>query len=287
MVGTAVIPVAGLGTRLLPMTKEMPKEMLPIFLRSVNGKPCLKPMVQAVYEMLYDVGFRDFGFIVGRGKRVIEDHFTPDREFIGVLKRSGKADLAEELRNFYRMIDDSTIVFINQPEPRGFGDAVLKAKPFINEVFLVHAGDTYIISEGQSHLQRLLGKHAELKADATLIVQEVEDPRIYGVIEGREIGEGVYRVERAVEKPDRPATNLAIMPVYVFDPVIFKALEATPPGKGGEVQLTDGIQRLIDWGLRVNAVKLRSEEVRLDIGHPESCWEALSLSYQNLRGSGK
>jgi len=278
-----VLPVAGLGTRLLPMTKEMPKEMLPIFLDSVNGGPCLKPTVQAVFEQLYDVGFREFGFIVGRGKRVIEDHFTPDDGFVKELERRNKADLAEELRSFYKRVVSSTIVFINQPEPKGFGDAVLKAKSFVNEDFLVHAGDTYIVSQDHNHIQSLIGNHEKLGAEATMLVQEVENPRIYGVIEGEEVKNGVYRVRRAVEKPDKPPTNLAIMPVYVFDPIIFKALEATSPGKSGELQLTDGIQRLIDWRLKVYAVKLPPDGIRLDIGNPSSCWEAFNLSYQNLR----
>jgi len=283
MVRKVVLPVAGLGTRLLPMTKEMPKEMLPIFLDSVNGGPCLKPMVQAVFEQLYDVGFREFGFIVGRGKRVIEDHFTPDEAFVKEMERRNKADLAEELRSFYRRVSGSTIVFINQPEPKGFGDAVLKAKSFVNEDFLVHAGDTYIVSKNHNHIQSLIENHEKLGAEATILVQEVEDPRFYGVIEGEEKENGVYRVRRAVEKPEKPPTNLAIMPVYVFDPIIFMALEATPPGKGGELQLTDGIQKLIDWGLRVYAVKLPPDGIRLDIGNPSSCWEAFNLSYQNLK----
>jgi len=285
MIRKAVLPVAGLGTRLLPMTKEMPKEMLPIFLRSINGKPCLKPMVQAIFEQLYDVGFREFGFIVGRGKRIIEDHFTPDLNFVNYLERIGKNELAKELEEFYRRIFDSTIVFINQPEPKGFGDAVLKAKSFVNESFLVHAGDTYIFSNNHNHLEKLMKVYEESKADVALLVQEVDDPRIYGVIEGEEIGEGIYRVNKAVEKPKEPPTNLAIMPVYIFDPIIFKALETTPLGKGNELQLTDGIQKLIEWRLKIYAIKLPTDGIRLDIGNPYSCWKAFNLSYKNLVGT--
>ncbi len=285
MVRKAVLPVAGFGTRLLPMTKEMPKEMLPIFLDSINGGPCLKPIVQAIYEQLYDAGFREFGFIVGREKRAIEDHFTPDQEFVRELERKNKAGFAEELKSFYRRVDGSTFVFINQPEPKGFGDAVLKAKSFIDEVFLVHAGDTYIFNSKYSHIHKLIEKHKQLKAEATILVREVEDPRIYGVIEGEEVEPNIYRVKKAIEKPEKPPTSLAIMPIYIFDPVIFKALEATPQGKGGEIQLTDGIQKLIDWDLKVYAVKLPPDEIIVDIGNPESCWEAFRLSYQNLRKS--
>jgi len=285
MIRKAVLPVAGLGTRLLPITKEMPKEMLPIFVHSANHRlePCLKPMVQAVYEQLYDIGLREFGFIVGRGKRAIEDHFTPDEEFVKELEKRDKADLAEELKSFYRRINDSTIIFINQPEPKGFGDAVLRAKCFANEAFLVHVGDTYIFCEDCSHIRSLIQKHEEFEAEVTMLIQEVENPGIYGVIEGKEVENRVYSVERVVEKPEEPPTNLAVTAVYILNPIIFKALETTAPGKNGEIQLTDGIQRLIDWGLKVYAVKVQPGAVRLDMGNPDSCWEAFNLSYQNLR----
>jgi len=283
----AVVPAAGLGTRLLPITKELPKEMLPLFFKGKGGRLCLKPVLQAVFEQLYDVGFREFCFIVGRGKRAIADHFTSDPHFLEVLRRDAKDEQAKDLVEFYGKVDISSVVFVSQPEPKGFGDAVLKAKPFVLENFLVHAGDTYIISPEHSHLVRLFKLHEELGADATFIVQEVEDPKQYGVMKGKELRENVYEVEEVVEKPQKPATNLAVMPIYVFNPVIFKALEVTRPGKGGEVQLTDGIQKLIEWGLRVVAVKLEPEEVRLDIGNPESCWEALSLSYRHYEGMKK
>ncbi|MEM2143719.1 MAG: sugar phosphate nucleotidyltransferase [Candidatus Jordarchaeaceae archaeon] len=282
MIRNVVLPVAGLGTRLLPVTKEMPKEMLPIFMNSTNNKACLKPLIQAIFEQLYDVGFRGFGFIVGRGKRAIEDHFTPDQYYLKELKKKNKNDLVNELENFYMRIANSTIIFINQPEPKGFGDAVLKAESFVKKTFLVHAGDTYIFSRDQDHIKRLIETHNRCDADATILVKDVKDPRIYGVIEGEEAEAGVYRVKKAVEKPEKPPTNLAIMPIYVFDPVIFKALKATPPGKGGEMQLTDGIQKLIEWGLKVYAVKMPSDDIMVDIGNPESCWQAFKLSYQYL-----
>lgn len=280
MIRKVVIPAAGLGTRLLPATKEMPKEMLPIFTKGNNGKVCLKPILQAVFEQLHDAGFREFCFIVGRGKRAIADHFASDNSFVRVLKKDNKDDLATELEEFYGKIGDSSVVFVNQPEPKGFGDSVLRAKPFVVEDFLVHAGDTCIISPKHRHLSRLIDIHQSHGADATFLVQEVEDPTQYGVMEGKETDRNVYVVGSVTEKPEKPLTNLAIMPVYVFKPVIFKALEVTQPGKGGEIQLTDGIQRLIDWGLKVIAVKLEEDEVRLDIGSPESCWEALNLSYR-------
>jgi UTP--glucose-1-phosphate uridylyltransferase len=257
--------------------------MLPIFSRSVDGGVCVKPLLQLVFEQLYDVGFREFCFVVGRGKRSIEDHFTPDFNSVVMLKNAGKGGRASDLDGFYTKLKTSTIIWVNQPQPKGFGDAVLMALPFVqSEHCLVHAGDTYIISKNAGHLKSLMKVYDRVKADAAFIVQEIEDPRQYGVIEGEEMEERVYRVKGAVEKPEKPPTNLAIMPIYVFHPVIFKALEKTLPGKGGEIQLTDAIQRLIDWGLNVCAVRLSPDEVRLDIGSPETYWEALSLSYRHF-----
>jgi UTP--glucose-1-phosphate uridylyltransferase len=279
----AVVPAAGLGTRLFPATKEQPKEMLPIFSRSVNGDICVKPLLQLIFEQLYDFGFREFCFVVGREKRSIEDHFTPDFDSIATLRNSGKNSMASDLDNFYMKLKTSKIIWVNQPQPKGFGDAVLMASPFVqNEHCLVHAGDTYIISENIKHLRLLMEVYERFKADAAFIIQEIENPKQYGVIEGDKIEENVYKVKGAVEKPENPATNLAIMPIYVFRPVIFETLEKTLPGKGGEVQLTDAIQMLIDRDFNVFGVRLSPGEVRLDIGSPETYWEALSLSYSNF-----
>jgi len=281
-----VIPAAGLGTRLFPATKEQPKEMLPIFSRLVNGCVGVKPLLQMVFEQLYDTGFREFCFVVGRGKRSIEDHFTPDHNSVLTLKDRGKDEQALDLDGFYTKLKTSTIIWVNQPEPKGFGDAVMMAQPFVqNEHCLVHAGDTYIVSENARHLKLLMEVYERFNADATFIVQEVEDPRQYGIIEAKEIEKRFYRVKAAIEKPEKPTTNLAIMPIYIFHPVVFKALEKTTPGKGGEFQLTDAIQKLIEWGLNVYAAQLSSDEVRLDIGSPETYWEALNLSYRHFRGS--
>jgi len=278
-----VIPAAGLGTRLFPATKEQPKEMLPIFSTTANGDVSVKPVVQMVFEQLYDAGLREFCYVVGRGKRGIEDHFTPDSNFIRLLEGMGKNGQAAELEGFYEKLRASTIMWVNQPEPKGFGDAVLMAQPFVqNERCLVHAGDSCIVSKDMDYIKRLLGAYERFNADAAFIVLEIENPREYGIIEGDEVETGIYRVKAAVEKPGKPATNLAIMAMYVFQPVIFKALEATEPGRGGEIQLTDAIQKLIDWGLNVYAVKLDDNYAHLDIGSPERYWDALSLSYQRF-----
>jgi len=159
------------------------------------------------------------------------------------------------------------------------------AQPFVqNEHCLVHAGDTCIVSENADHITGLMDISKRFRADAVFLVQEIENPRQYGVVEAEEVEEGIYKVRAAVEKPEKPSTNLAIMPIYVFDPVIFKALEEVAPDNRGEVQLTDAIQRLVEWDLNVYAVKLNQNHVKLDIGSPETYWQALSLSYQLFCG---
>jgi UTP--glucose-1-phosphate uridylyltransferase len=283
MIRKVIIPAAGLGTRLFPATKEQPKEMLPIFSKTTHCDMVVKPVVQLVFEQLHNAGLREFCFVVGRGKRGIEDHFTPDVGCIRTLEGMGKNGQASDLEGFYSKLDTSTIMWVNQPEPKGFGNAVLMAQPFVqNESCLVHAGDSCIISKDMDYAKRLLEGFERFDADAAFLVLEIENPRQYGIVEGEEVEPGYIRVKSVVEKPEKPKTNLAIMAMYVFHPVIFEALEATEPGKNGEIQLTDAIQKLIDWQLKVYAVKLDYSYRHLDIGSPERYWEALELSYKQF-----
>lgn len=282
-----IIPAAGMGTRLLPATKEQPKEMLPLFARASGGQVCLKPLLQLVFEQLYDIGFREFYFIIGREKRAIEDHFTPEFGYVDMLKRKKKNELADELGKFYQKIENSTIVWVNQPEPKGFGDAVLKAAFVGDEPVFVHAGDTCIISDRNRHLKNLMKIHKELGADMTCLLREVKDPRQYGIATVEKAKGDTFRVTKVVEKPERPTSNLAIMPIYIFRPIIFKVLEGTSPGKGNEIQLTDGIQKLIDLGLKTHAVKLTPSDIWLDIGTIETYWAALETSYHYAIGGRK
>ncbi len=283
MIRKVIIPAAGLGTRLFPATKEQPKEMLPIFATASNGTMLVKPVVQLVFEQLHEAGLREFCFVVGRGKRGIEDHFTPDADCVRTLEVMGKDGQATDLEEFYEKLGSSRVMWVNQPEAKGFGNAVLTASPFVqNEPCLVHAGDSAIISRDMDYIKKLLEAYERLSADAAFIVLEIENPMQYGIVEGDEVEPGVFKVRRVIEKPEKPATNLAIMAMYVFHPVIFKALEATEPGRNGEIQLTDAIQKLVDWGLRVFAVKLDRGYAHLDIGSPERYWEALELSYRQF-----
>ncbi|MCL4429366.1 MAG: sugar phosphate nucleotidyltransferase, partial [Chloroflexi bacterium] len=240
MIRKVIIPAAGLGTRLFPATKEQPKEMLPIFANSSSNGILVEPVVQLVFEQLHEAGLREFCFVVGRGKRGIEDHFTPDVNCIRTLEGLGKNGQATDLEKFYEKLSTSTIMWVNQPEAKGFGNAVLMAQPFVqNECCLVHAGDSCIISKKMDYLKRLLDAYERFNADAAFIALEIENPKQYGIVEGDEVEPGIFKVNRVVEKPDKPATNLAIMAVYIFHPNIFNALESTTPGKNGEIQLTD------------------------------------------------
>ena len=276
-----VIPAAGLGTRLLPATKEQPKEMLPLFVQTSSGGTCIKPLLQIIFEQLYKENFRKFCFITGRTKRSVEDHFTPDFSYLNYLHQRNKHTLAEEMGEFYRMLEESVIFWVNQPEPRGFGDAVRCASSFIleDENFLVYAGDNYILSPKNTYLRKLVKIHEELKSDATFIVDEVKDPRQYGVMVGEPLDDGVFKVLRVVEKPEKPPSKMAIHAIYVFNSKIFDSIIDLKPDASGEIQLTDAIQRLIDRHSKVHAIKLGSDEVRIDIGDPISYWNALKLSY--------
>jgi UTP--glucose-1-phosphate uridylyltransferase len=276
----AVIPAAGLGTRLLPITKEMPKEMLPIFTRGKDNQIFVKPMLQAVFEQLYDSNFREFCFVIGRGKRTIEDHFTPDWGFVEYLLSKSKTKEVNELKAFYKKIQDSILMFVNQPQPKGFGDAVLKAKAFTGEeTFLVHAGDDLILSERTTYIKRLVDTFQTLEADAAFLVEKVSNPSKYGVIKGEQIEEYLYRVSKIVEKPHIPTSNVAAIAVYVFKPEIYRQLERVAPDKAGEIQLTGAIQRLIEERDAVFAVELQEGENRIDIGTTADYWTALDITY--------
>jgi UTP--glucose-1-phosphate uridylyltransferase len=280
----AVIPVAGLGTRLLTATKVQPKEMLPVFANE-GGELCIKPLVQLVFEQLFDFGIRQFCFVVGRGKRAIEDHFTPDGEYLKRLtgERPGavpKAAMASALERFYHRVEEASIMWVNQPVPLGFGHAVLQAKVFAgDEPFLVHAGDAYVYCEDYGHLRRLLSSF-EGGAECSLALRRVPDPRQYGVATGKSSG-GLVAIDEIIEKPKAPKSNLAVTPVYLFRHSIFDAIEEAGPGIGGELQLTDGIQGLLKEGKKVVGVELRPNESWIDIGTPATYWEALGVSYKN------
>jgi len=276
-----VIPTAGVGSRLLPATKEIPKEMLPIFDVDSNKRLYLKPIIQVIYEKLYDLGFREFCFVVGRRKRIIENYFSEDLNFINYLKSLGKHEYAEYFINFYKKLKNSTIVYVNQATPKGFGDAVNLAKIFTgNDPFLVHAGDDLVLSRMSFHITRLVREFNKREADAIFLVERIPNPKRFGVITGIKVSTSVYKVTDIVEKPRKPPSNLAVVAIYVFSSRIYDFLRKIRPGYGGEIQLTDAIKELIGCGGRVYAVELLPDEKRIDVGTPISYCMSLELTYR-------
>ena len=284
MIRKAVIPAAGLGLRLLSATKGQPKEMLPLFVKNHDGETRLKPLLQLVFESLYDAGVREFCFVVGRGKRVVEDFFTPDDSFVKQLRSKNRSTLAHELSCFYEKLRNSVVMFVNQPEPRGFGDAVHRVRTFTNgECFLVHAGDDLIVSKRRNHLARLLNIFKIYDADVAFFVEKVKDPSQYGVIKGTEVDSKIYKVDDIVEKPAIPPSNMAIVGIYIFTDKIFGAIEQIKPDENGEIQLTNAIQKLVDEKRKVYSLELMRDERRVDIGTPESYWKALKTVRKSYR----
>lgn len=270
-INKVVITAAGTGTRLLPFTKEIPKEMMPIYDMNEMKKMVLKPVLQVVYESIYNYGVNKFCFIVGRGKHSVEDHFLTTEQF-------GKGENSQ-LKEFYNKINKSTLVFVQQSIPKGFGDAVYRSKFFVgNDSFLMHAGDDVILSKNYDHLRRLEKAFLKNDADMAFLVTEIDDPRSYGVIEGDQIENGIYHVKNMEEKPDKPKSNLAVIATYLFKPSIFEAIEKTKPDKNGEIQLATAAQKIIKNEKTV-AVKLKKNEKRIDVGTPESFLESLKESY--------
>jgi UTP--glucose-1-phosphate uridylyltransferase len=280
-----VIPVAGLGTRMLPFTKEQPKEMLPVYANGIDNAITIEPIVQLIFGQLYNAAFREFCFIVGRGKRVIEDHFTINYTLKQLV--SGKISQTNALDEFYREVESSKIFWINQGAPRGFGHAVLLSESLVgdDDEFLVHAGDVSIVSVHDN--EKLLGRvktfHSDNDFDVTLVVRKINDIatlRQHGIVTPGPLARKGFEVKQVIEKPCDPPSNFAIMPVYVFKTVIFEALKRTDIDKRGELQLTDAIQTIINDGGTVGALEMNEEEIWLDIGTPRTYMEALNLSYK-------
>ncbi len=264
----AVIPVAGLGTRLLPVTKSQPKEMLPV------GS---KPTVQYVVEELEEAGVREVLLVTGRKKTSIEDHFDADPDLLHKLGASGNQELIEALK-FAET--DTSFFYTRQSEQRGNGDAVRLGRRFVgNEVFVVAFGDSIIRSAGrQSVLTRMIESHLHHGSSCTIAVEEVpeDDAYKYGVVLPLEAVGDEFTISDLIEKPARgqQPSNLAIAARYVFSPEVFDALDLTMPGKGGEIWLADAIRILLKQGKRVGCVKLAAGEQRYDIGNFESYYRA-------------
>jgi UTP--glucose-1-phosphate uridylyltransferase len=235
IVKKAVIPAAGFGTRFLPATKAIPKELLPI----VD-----KPTIQYIMEEVVTAGLEEVILITGREKGSIEDHFDTSSELENHLRKKGRKDLLKIVRDISEMV---TLVSVRQKEPLGLGHAILCAKKIVGEEpFAVLLGDDLIDAEIPCIRQMI---DIYQKMDGALIaLQKVpkEETHQYGIIKGRRVGDRIYRVEEMVEKPQRgkAPSNLAIIGRYILPPQIFGILEKVSPDKKGEIQLTDGLKEL-------------------------------------------
>lgn len=234
----AVIPAAGLGTRFLPVTKAQPKEMLPI----VD-----KPTIQYIIEEAVASGIEEILIITGRNKKCIEDHFDKSVELELELEKSGKKEMLKLVREISDMVD---IHYIRQKEPRGLGHAISCAKTFVgNEPFAVLLGDDLVYNEEKPCLKQLMDCYNEYNT-SILGVQTVDakDVDKYGIIKGIHIEGKVHKVRGLVEKPavEEAPSNIAILGRYIITPQIFKILEETKPGRGGEIQLTDALSKLVN-----------------------------------------
>jgi len=231
----AIIPAAGLGTRFLPATKAMPKEMLPIL---------TKPTIQYIVEEAVASGIEQIIIVSGRSKRAIEDHFDHAPELENILRQKGKLDLLKEVDASTTMAE---IHYIRQKEPKGLGHAIWSARHFIgDEPFAVLLGDDIIVSE-EPGLKQLMDQYEELDASVVGVRQvPTEDTHRYGIIDPLNQTGRRYQVRQFVEKPVQGTapSNMAIIGRYILTPAIFEYLATQEAGAGGEIQLTDAIERL-------------------------------------------
>ena len=273
-----VITAAGKGTRMLPFTKEIPKEMMPIFTKIYGNQRTVIPILQYIFEQFYSMKIRDYCFVVGRDKRSIKDHFARQQSHLNELSGNHKKTLS----NFYKKLENCHLIWVNQNKPLGFGDAVKRAEKFVgDEDFILHAGDVSIISRYKHPILRLIDT-AKKNPDvsAILVCKKVKDAKRYGILQIKNRTSTVYFVEGVEEKPVRPKSNLGILALYYFKPEIFHSLKKTKRGKNNELQLTDGIQQIINDGKKVLAIPLTNDDIEIDVGTVESYRDAQVSSYK-------
>jgi UTP--glucose-1-phosphate uridylyltransferase len=270
MIRKCLFPAAGYGTRFLPATKAMPKEMLPI----VD-----KPLIQYAVEEARDAGLRHMALVTGRGKRALEDHFDISYELEHQIKGTDKERQLDSTR---RLIDECTFSYTRQLEMKGLGHAILSGRPLIgDEPFAVVLADDLCLNQGGDPvLRQMVNLYNQFRC-SIVAIQEVpcEETRKYGVIAGEMIRDDLYRVNSMVEKPapeDAPS-NLAIIGRYILTPDIFDLLETTAPGKNGEIQITDALMRQAQQGC-VLAYKFKGR--RFDCGSIEGFVEATNYCYE-------
>jgi len=273
MIRKCLFPAAGYGTRFLPATKAMPKEMLPIL---------TKPLIQYGVEEAMEAGYDIMAIITGRGKRAITDHFDISYELEHQIKGTSKEDLLQGIRE---IIERCTFTYTRQNEMNGLGDAIYKGKALVGEKYpfaVVLADDLCINPEGDGILAQMTKLYAKYKC---CIVATMEVPKSdtdkYGIIEGKELEDGVYMVSNMVEKPniDEAPSNLAVIGRYIMTPDIFPLIKSTRPGKNGEIQITDALCKMAQKGM-VIAYKFKGR--RFDCGSIDGFVKATNYFYERL-----
>jgi len=279
----AVVTLAGEGTRMLPWSRGLRKEFLPLYDRGSNGAPVLKPVAHLVVESLAGAGAVHITIVhQPRDAEAVRSYFTVDPAFLRRHRLHGER--LAETRRLYETLHRLRISFAVQHRPKGFGDAVLRARDSVGgQRFLLHAGDAVILERRRGEILRAMAALLERDGlDAVLLVRRVADPRRYGVVEGRR-GPPVHGIARLdvdamVEKPEHPRSRWAATAAYAFDPSIFAALEKHRRAhRPSELELTDGIRTLIAEGGRVAALVLSPRLGEWwSVGSPEGFRRALA-----------
>lgn len=272
MIEKCLFPVAGYGTRFLPATKSMPKEMLPV----VN-----KPLVQYGVEEAIAAGMTQISFITGRGKRAIADHFDISYELEHQIAGTGKEKYLDSIRD---VLNKGSFAFTRQREMKGLGHAILTGETMIgnNPFGVILSDDLCVNEEGPGVMAQMAELYKQFRCSIVAIMEVPHDQvHKYGVISGTSMKEGLYRVDDMVEKPspDEAPSNLAIIGRYILTPDIFDILRETPPGKNGEIQITDALRVQAQKGC-VMAYKFKGK--RFDCGSVDGFVEATNYCYKHL-----
>lgn len=272
MIQKCLFPAAGYGTRFLPATKSMPKEMMPIV---------SKPLIEYGVEEAMQAGMSDICIVTGRGKRALEDHFDSNYELEHQISGSSKEELLADIR---KVIDECTFSYTRQREMKGLGHAILSGQTLVGDqpFGVVLADDLCINDQGEGVLAQMAQLYKQFRCSIVAVMEVPEDEvHKYGVIAGQAISDDIIRVENMVEKPAKAnaPSNLAIIGRYILTPDIFDLIADTQPGKGGEIQITDALMAQAQRGC-VLAYKFKGK--RFDCGSIEGFIEATNYCYDKF-----
>lgn len=270
MINKCLFPAAGYGTRFLPATKAMAKEMLPIL---------TKPLIQYGVEEALEAGCNVMAVITGRGKRAITDHFDISYELEHQIKGTPKEEMLTEIR---KLINQCTFTYTRQNEMKGLGDAIYKGRVLVGDqepFAVILADDLCVNPDGDGVLKQMVELYNKYKCCIVATMEvPIEEVHKYGVIEGNQIEKGVYMVSNMIEKPDsdKAPSNLAVIGRYILTPDIFNMIKQTKPGKNGELQITDALCEQAKKGM-VIAYQFKGK--RFDCGSVDGFVEATNYFY--------